>query len=98
MATTGAFSTKRTILLGKEETMTLSDIGHNAGPGVDDGGPDPASGTPAAAAQHPKSARHALSEGHKAIALVLALTAGLSLVLALFVSIAVNSGPNGVRL
>ena len=30
--------------------------------------------------------------------MVLALTAGLSLILALFVSIAVNSGPNGMRL
>jgi len=78
--------------------MTLSDIGHGAGPGVDDAPSGPASGTPTTGDPHPKSARHALSEGHKAIALVLALTAGLSLVLALFVSIAVNSGPNGVRL
>ena len=37
-------------------------------------------------------------ESHRAVALVLALTAGLSLILALFVSIAVNSGPNGIRL
>ncbi len=33
-----------------------------------------------------------------AVALILALTAGLSLVLALFVGVAVNSGPNGIRL
>src|SRR6476469_10370099 len=78
--------------------MTLSDIGHGAGPGVDDAQSGPASGTPTTGDPHPKCARHALSEGHKAIALVLSLTAGLSLVLALFVSIAVNSGPNGVRL
>ena len=37
-------------------------------------------------------------EARKAVALVLALTAGLSLILALFVSIAVNAGPNGIRL
>jgi hypothetical protein len=37
-------------------------------------------------------------ETHKAIALVLALTGGLSLILALFVSVAVNSGPHGVRI
>jgi hypothetical protein len=39
-----------------------------------------------------------MPESRKAVALVLALTAGLSLILALFVGIAVNSGPNGVRL
>ena len=38
------------------------------------------------------------TEAQKAVALVLAMTAGLSLILALFVSIAVNSGPNGIRL
>ncbi|HZM67367.1 MAG TPA: hypothetical protein VFC16_13835, partial [Nakamurella sp.] len=37
-------------------------------------------------------------EPARAVAMVLGLTAGLSLILALFVSIAVNSGPNGVRL
>lgn len=41
---------------------------------------------------------HDHTEARKAVALVLALTAGLSLILALFVGIAVNSGPNGVRL
>ena len=41
---------------------------------------------------------HEHSEARKAVALVLALTAGLSLILALFVSVAVNSGPNGIRL
>ena len=45
---------------------------------------------PVAVREHP--------EARKAVALVLALTAGLSLILALFVSIAVNSGPNGIRL
>ncbi len=37
-------------------------------------------------------------QARKAVGLVLALTAGLSLVLALFVGVAVNSGPNGIRL
>jgi len=51
----------------------------------------PAVGAPGAAKpQHP--------EGARAVALVLALTAGLSLILALFVGVAVNSGPNGVKL
>src|SRR5664279_2498845 len=43
--------------------------------------------------QHPRP-----GEPARAVAMVLGLTAGLSLILALFVSIAVNSGPNGVRL
>ncbi len=51
-------------------------------------------------AHHPgaRVAVHDHPEARKAVALVLALTAGLSLILALFVSIAVNSGPNGIRL
>jgi len=57
-------------------------------------------GSPAdAPTAHPRTARKAgHQETHKAIALVLALTGGLSLILALFVSVAVNSGPHGVRL
>jgi hypothetical protein len=38
------------------------------------------------------------AETRHAIGLVVAVTAGLTLVLALFVGVAVNSGPNGVRL
>lgn len=45
---------------------------------------------------HPGDSSH--SQARKAVGLVLALTAGLSLVLALFVGVAVNSGPNGIRL
>lgn len=72
--------------------MTVSDIDRTeptgAGPGATSARPD-GSGV-----------RHAAGhdEARKAVGLVLALTAGLSLVLALFVSIAVNAGPNGVRL
>ena len=38
------------------------------------------------------------AETRHAIGLVAAVTAGLTLVLALFVGVALNSGPNGVRL
>lgn len=38
------------------------------------------------------------TEARKAVGMVLALTAALSAILAMFVGIAVNSGPNGVRL
>ena len=58
--------------------------------------PDSPTGAPT---EHSRTAARAgHQENHKAIALVLALTGGLSLSLALFVSVAVNSGPNGVRL
>jgi len=58
--------------------------------------PDSPAGAPT---EHTRTAGKAgQQETHKAIALVLALTGGLSLILALFVSVAVNSGPNGVRL
>jgi len=81
--------------------MTLSDIGHGAGPDADDGvrsggASDGGAGPDAGAPSNSGGRTH--TEGHRAVALVLALTAGLSLVLALFVGIAVNSGPNGIRL
>lgn len=50
----------------------------------------------ASGSSNPVTRRH--PEGARAVALVLALTAGLSLILALFVGVAVNSGPNGVNL
>ncbi|WP_395725140.1 ABC transporter permease [Nakamurella sp.] len=45
---------------------------------------------------HPSTSWRA--ESRHAVGLVLAVTAGLTLVLALFVGVAVNSGPHGVRL
>ena len=64
-------------------------------------GPESAAGT--AIVEQPTSAT--ARRGHprpeepvRALAMVLGLTAGLSLILALFVGIAINSGPNGVRL
>jgi hypothetical protein len=80
---------KRTLLLGKEETMTVSDIDRTG-----------SAGSGASAGPGGSGARHAAGhdEVRKAVGLVLAMTAGLSLVLALFVSIAVNTGPNGIRL
>ncbi|MET0865382.1 MAG: ABC transporter permease, partial [Nakamurella sp.] len=60
---------------------------------------NPTPGSSAGSRREPAPAVQAShGEAHKAVALVLALTAGLSLILALFVSVAVNSGPNGVRL
>src|SRR5664279_5751484 len=56
-------------------------------------GSTPRSDSAAPARRHPRP-----GEPARAVAMVLGLTAGLSLILALFVSIAVNSGPNGVRL
>jgi hypothetical protein len=53
-------------------------------------------GAPAAGTTESTKPQH--PEGARAVALVLALTAGLSLILALFVGVAVNSGPNGVNL
>jgi hypothetical protein len=66
-------------------------------------GSDAESAAGSAAVEQPTSAtarrRHPRpGEPARALAMVLGLTAGLSLILALFVSIAVNSGPNGVRL
>ncbi len=56
-------------------------------------GSTPRSDSAAPARRHPRP-----GEPARALAMVLGLTAGLSLILALFVSIAVHSGPNGVRL
>ena len=70
--------------------MTLSDVDRPA---------DQNGGRPVTAGSGHRSAGGAgLSEGHKAVALVLALAAGLSLVLSFFVGLAVNAGPDGVRL
>lgn len=69
--------------------MTISDVDRPADQG----------GRPVTVGSGHRSAGGAgLSERHKAVALVLALAAGLSLVLAFFVGLAVNSGPDGVRL
>jgi len=65
--------------------MTVSDAPHAI--------PASASETAVPRRSHPRP-----GEPARAVAMVLGLTAGLSLILALFVSIAVNSGPNGVRL
>ena len=65
--------------------MTVSDAPHAI--------PASASETAVLRRSHPRP-----GEPARAVAMVLGLTAGLSLILALFVSIAVNSGPNGVRL
>jgi hypothetical protein len=92
--------------------MTVSDVdrpapgvGHSAenvdrGPGRGADGPSPTAADIAAKAKHARfgSSHGPRTEGQKAVAMVLAMTAGLTLILALFVSIAVNSGPNGVRL
>jgi len=69
-----------------------------AGVSVTAGSAITASATAVSATGGQKPGHGSPSEAKKAVALVLALTAGLSLILALFVSIAVNSGPNGVRL
>jgi hypothetical protein len=64
-------------------------------------GPGSAARMPSPDAQHrepDRGNRHQQSDVRRAVAVMLALTAGLSLVLALFVGVAVNSGPNGVRL
>ncbi|MGS0684764.1 ABC transporter permease [Nakamurella sp. GG22] len=68
--------------------MTLPGIDQHAGPALDLAAP----GTSA----HSAGSSH--GQARTAVGLVLALTAGLSLVLALFVGVAVNSGPNGIRL
>ena len=74
--------------------MTLSDVTASVG------GAAPETGSAHVTSDRPtgRSRPNGHSESHRAVALVLALTAGLSLILALFVSIAVNSGPNGIRL
>ena len=78
--------------------MTVSDV--ERGPLDADSNPASAGVGPDASAQHgtSRSGHGPRTETQKAVALVLAMTAGLSLILALFVSIAVNSGPNGIRL
>src|SRR6478752_6336079 len=78
--------------------MTVSDV--ERGPLDADSNPASAGVGPDAGAQHgtSRSGHGPRTETQKAVALVLAMTAGLSLILALFVSIAVNSGPNGIRL
>lgn len=68
--------------------MTLSDIDRSAE--RDSAGQDGEVAHPVVVGRH--------EQARKAVGMVLALTAGLSLILALFVSIAVNSGPNGIRL
>jgi hypothetical protein len=78
--------------------MTVSDV--ERGPRDADSNPAGAGVGPDAGTQ-PGTSRGGhgpRTETQKAVALVLAMTAGLSLILALFVSIAVNSGPNGIRL
>ena len=87
-------TTKRTILLGKGDDHVTVEYDQRADRGrrrePDGGEVHQRTGGGVAVHDHP--------EARKAVALVLALTAGLSLILALFVSIAVNSGPNGIRL
>jgi len=82
--------------------MTISDVGQGAGPQVDreehQGDHDAVPGGSSVAVAQRRSGHRKPSEGHRAVALVLALTAGLSLILALFVGTAVNSGPNGIKL
>lgn len=85
--------------------MTLSNLGSGSGPGVNDDTVGWTAGATAStreqASTQPgrvKPGHGAPSDGRTAVVLVLALTAGLSLILALFVSLAVNSGPNGIRL
>src|SRR5689334_6991694 len=92
--------------------MTVSDVrrsSEGAEPGSEDAdrplGRDAGAKDATAAGVVPAAKHGRLAGGHgprteaqKAVALVLAMTAGLSLILALFVSIAVNSGPNGIRL
>ena len=68
--------------------MTLAHVDHSAGHGS--AGHDGEDTHPVDVGRH--------EQARKAMGMVLALTAGLSLILALFVSIAVNSGPNGIRL
>ena len=69
--------------------MTLSDIDRSAERNPAEHGDD---------AAHSGVHLGGHDQARKAVGMVLALTAGLSLILALFVSIAVNSGPAGIRL
>jgi len=80
--------------------MTLSDLNPSPSPTPrgGDSADHPLPGEHSAAALGRAHSAAGRPETHRALALALVLTAGLSLVLALFVGIAVNSGPNGIRL